>query len=94
MEDIDPKAESLQFPSIGEFRAYIVAHKVRRGRKTGCEPYCLGDCVWCDPKYLLDILQALPECTAHMPKSLTSCIYFTEPNGDDGLLLPVRHYED
>ena len=93
MQDIDASAEPLQLPRIGELRAYIAAHKVRRGRKMVCEAYCLGDYVWCDPKYLLDMLQALPGCTAYMPKSPISPIYFTEPNGDDGLLLPVRHYD-
>lgn len=93
MLDATPSAEFLPLPTIGELRSYIAAHKVCRGRKTECEPYCLGAYVWCNPKYLLDMLQALPKCTACKPKSPISPIYFVEPNGDDGILLPVRHYE-
>ena len=78
MKDIDPTAEPLQLPGIGELRAYIAAHKVRRGLRKECKSYCLGGYVWCDPKYLLDMLQALPGCTAYMPQSPISPIYFTK----------------
>lgn len=90
MKNIDPTAEILPLPTVGELRAYIIENKIRYGKKTATKPYCLGGFVWCDPEKLIDVLQALPGCTAHKPKSPSSLIYFNAPNGDDGILMPVK----
>lgn len=90
MNSVDPTAEALVLPTIGELRTYIIENKVKHGKKIDIRPYCLDGVIWCNPKYLIDMLQALPGCTAHKPRSRSSPIYFRAPNGDDGILLPVR----
>lgn len=90
MNSVDPTTETLQLPTVGELRAYIIENKVKYGKRVGVKPYCIGGVVWCDPEQLIDILQALPGCIAHKPKSYSSPIYFEAPNGDDGILLPIK----
>lgn len=90
MKGVDPTTETIKLPTIGELRAYIIENSARHGNKTVVKSYCLGGFVWCDPKYLLDMLQALPGCVAYKPKSRSSPIYFNAPNGDDGILMPVK----
>lgn len=90
MKYVGPTAETLQLPTVGELRAFIVANKIRHGKKIIPAPYCLDGFIWCNPQYLIDMIQALPGCTAYKPKKQVSPIYFETPNGDDGILLPVR----
>lgn len=65
-------------------------NRVKRGRKTITTSYFLDNFIHVNPQYLIDMIQALPGCTAYKPQSQTSPIYFEAPNGDDGILLPVR----
>ena len=90
MKDIGPTAETLQLPSIGELRAHMAAKKVKCGKKLIPGPYLLDGFIYVNPQYLIDMIQALPGCTAYKPKNQTAPIYFAAPNGDDGILLPVR----
>ena len=90
MKGIGPTAKTLQLPTIGELRAHMAAAKVRCGKKMIPGPYLLDGFIYVNPQYLIDMIQALPGCTAYKPKNQTSAIYFEAPNGDDGILLPVR----
>lgn len=89
-EGVCYSGEALNLPSVGEIRAFIAAHRVPDYKRGAIPPYCVDDCVWFNPQYLLDMIQALPGCTAHKPKRLTAPIYFDTISGDDGFLLPVR----
>lgn len=90
MRGVGPTTEILRLPTVGELRSFIIANNVKRGRRLLPAPYCLDDYIFVNPKYLIDMIQALPECTAYKPKKPVSPIYFEAPNGDDGILLPVR----
>lgn len=90
MKGLGPTSETLQLPTVGELRAHIITHNVKRGRKTITTSYFLDNFIHVNPQYLIDMIQALPGCTAYKPQSQTSPIYFEAPNGDDGILLPVR----
>lgn len=90
MKGLGPTSETLQLPTVGELRAHIITHNVKRGRKTITTSYFLDNFIHVNPQYLIDMIQALPRCTAYKPQSQTSPIYFEAPNGDDGILLPVR----
>lgn len=89
MKNGGPTEEMLQLPTVGELKAFITSNKVKHGRRF-LAPYCLNDFVWCNPNYLIDMIQALPGCVAYKPKTSHSPIYFAAPDGDDGILLPVR----
>ncbi len=90
MKGVGPTEEILKLPTVGELRAFIAASKSKHGRKSLLDPYCIDGFVWCNPQYLIDMIQALPKCTAYKPKKTVSPIYFQAANGDDGMLLPVR----
>ncbi len=82
--------EPLPLPSIAEIRAFIAADKAKQDRRNyRPTPYRLGEFVLCNPVYLIDMLQALPGCTAYKPETPISPIYFKAENGD-GVLLPVH----
>lgn len=89
MKDVGPTGETLQLPSIGELRAYIVANNAKHRRRLP-KSYFLDGFIYVNPQYLIDMIQALPGCIAYKPKNQKSPIYFEAPNGDDGILLPVR----
>lgn len=89
MRNAVPTEETLHLPTVGELRAFVTENKVKRGRRF-LATYCLNDFVWCNPNYLIDMIQALPGCVAYKPKSPHYPIYFVTPDGDDGILLPVR----
>ena len=90
MKDVGPTNETLKLPTLGEIRAFITESKVKHGKRSLPTPYCIDDFIWCNPQYLIDMMQALPGCIAYKPKKPTSPIYFEAANGDDGILLPVR----
>lgn len=81
-------AEKIQLPTVSELKAFIAANPKKKGLPS--RPYCLAGVVWCNPAYLIDMIQALPDCTAYAPARPIDPIYFSASNGDDGILLPVR----
>ncbi|MCD8052241.1 MAG: hypothetical protein LUE89_11295 [Clostridiales bacterium] len=89
----DPTAgELVDLPAVPELKTWIAVQKAECG-KEWCKgnPYRLhaGKMeIGVNPQYLLDMLQALPGCTARATSPI-SPIYFTAENGD-GILLPVR----
>ncbi len=90
MKNIGPTAETLQLPTVGEIRAHMATKKFKRGKKVAYASYLLDDYVYVNPQYLIDMIQALPGCTAYKPCNNISPIYFEAPNIGDGILLPVR----
>lgn len=84
-------AEPVELPAASEIKAHIAANKYKLGRSTMVHPMEAVSGWWCDPRALLDIIQALPDAVAHLPKNRTSAMYFTCENGEDAMLLPVRH---
>lgn len=94
MSNSSENPHPLQLPSVADLKAWIASNKARFGKawNPGKAPYILtygnGKEIGVNAKYLIDMLQALPGCTA-AAKSPVSAIYFSAENGD-GILLPVR----
>lgn len=87
----------LPLPSVAQVRSWLAEEKGRTGHswKPGDLPYLLtsnGLQIGVNPCYLLDMLQALPDCDARYSNPI-SPIYFAAENGD-GILLPVRLNKD
>lgn len=87
----------VQLPTVAELKTWLANFKAKEGYSYGAKkaprtPYILtygnGEKIGVNPVYLLDMLQALPGCTA-TAKGPVSPLYFTASNGD-GLLLPVH----
>ena len=53
------------------------------------KPFCIDGFIWVSPQYLIDMIQALPGCTAIRPARNIDPIYFGAETGE-GLLLPVN----
>lgn len=82
--------EKIDLPSVKDLKAWIKAETAANG-KHGATEYDLGG-VWVNPKYLLDMLEALPGCIAFRPENLYKPILFV--SGEDrGVLMQVRHTE-
>lgn len=73
----------VELPSVAEVKTFQAAH----GKK---EPMPIDEGArYVDPRYLLDMLQALPGATAWTGPKPNSAIWFETEKGD-GILLPVR----
>lgn len=83
---------TVELPSIHDLKVLIAAEnkaaKVNRNHTKA--PICISGFWYCNPKFLLEMLQALPECTAYMPQDAHSAMYFLAPDGSEGILMPVR----
>ena len=80
--------EALNLPTAAELKAFVAEQKAKHGSKNNI-PYCIDGYIYVNPQYLLDFVQALPDCKAYKPANNKSPIYFIADNGD-GLLLPVN----
>lgn len=87
---IDNMNVKLDLPEESDVKAYIARCKAAAGNKHTYS-YQLAENVYVNPQYLLDMLQALPECMCYTDadKAGKSMIYFVAENGD-GVLLPVH----
>lgn len=88
LRDIEeaPRLGELPLPTVKELKTWIKTCPLNHGKHV--ESYNLGGML-VNPKYLLDILEALPGCIAYRPKNKISVILFV--SGDDrGILGPVR----
>lgn len=87
---IDNMCQKLDLPEESYVKAYIARCKAVAGNKHTYS-YQLAKNVYVNPQYLLDMLQALPECTCYTDadKAGKAMIYFVAENGD-GVLLPVN----
>lgn len=81
-------SETFELPSISDIKSYISAEKAIHGKKM--LPISIGHGMYVNPQYLLDMIIALPECTAYVPDTTVSPIYFKSKNGNDGILMPVH----
>lgn len=84
------EAEPVSLPSAAAIKAAIAELKARYGKEWKYQPYEALPGWWCNPQYLLDMVQALPDGTAYAPKNDKAPLYYESENGD-ALLLPVRH---
>ena len=87
---IDARYMKLDLPAESDLKAYIARCKAATGNKHTYS-YQLAENVYVNPQYLLDMLQALPECACYTDadKVGKAVIYFVAENGD-GVLLPVN----
>lgn len=81
------QGEVVELPSAVEIKSFIASHKIRRGKT---EPMEALPGWWCDPQFLLDLIQALPDGKAYRPGKPFAPLYVEAEDGD-AILLPVRH---
>lgn len=81
------QSEVVELPSAVEIKSFIASHKVGRGKP---EPMEALPGWWCDPQFLLDLIQALPDGKAYRPGKPFAPLYGEAEDGD-AILLPVRH---
>ena len=76
-------AKELTLPTIADLKIFVKD----MGKD---EPFCLDEDLqlYCNPSYLIDMVECLPGCTAWATDAV-SLIYFSADNGD-GCLMPVR----
>lgn len=84
-------------PNVGELRGLIrtaTASYTGKNKKSLCQLFKLtgknGVDVYVNAKYLLNVLEALPDATCEIGKSRLSTILFEAEDGD-GVLVPVRY---
>ena len=85
---LNKTGEALNLPTVAEIKAFIAEQKAKHGSKNNI-PICIDGYIYVNPQYLLDFVQALPDCKAYKPENNRSPIYFAADNGD-GILLPVN----
>ena len=84
--------EEVTLPGVAEIKAQIAELKAKYGKGWKYQPVKAFDGWWCNPQYLLDMVQALPNGKAYRPKNYYSPLYYESEDGD-ALLLPARHTE-
>ena len=83
-------AEDVELPPAGQIKAYIAEQKARHGtKKNRWERYEALPGWWCDPQFLLNLVQALPGAAAVKAPGPYKPVYLKSENGD-GLLLPCK----
>lgn len=82
-------SDVVNLPSVAEIKTAIADLKSRFGKGWKTHPIEAVPGWWCNPQYLLDMVQALPNGTAHAPKSPLSAMYYESEDGD-AVILPVR----
>lgn len=88
--DVAQSTEVLPTPSRADIKAYIA--ETGSTRKAIKEPYTPDgwpDWYAVNPFYLLDVLDAIPGAEFYKPGKYCTPIYFTNGDGDDGILCPV-----
>ncbi len=94
----DGATVTLNLPTAAEVRAKIASDKAKFKASSRSKYEDFSTCYnWGDglpmvnALYLLDILEALPGCTAACRPNELSCVYFHSPDGD-ALIMPIRKY--
>ena len=83
-------AEEVELPAAGQIKAVIAEQKAKHGaKKTYWDKYEALPGWYCDPQFLLDLVQALPGAKAVKAPGAHKPVYLRSENGD-GMLLPVR----
>lgn len=78
----------IELPNIVDVK---LASKIKTSEKDKTpKKFCLDaeHNIWCNPRYLLNMMECLPDCKAYAVNSVAP-IYFEAENGD-GVLLPIR----
>lgn len=98
MLSTDGATVPLTLPTAAEVRAKIASDKAKFKASSRSKYEDFSTCYnWGDglpmvnALYLLDILEALPGCTAACRPNELSCVYFHSPDGD-ALIMPIRKY--
>ena len=78
----------VYLPTAEEIKEYTKARGLTRVRNPG-QIEALPDW-WCNPFYLLDMVQAFPDAVYYTPKNSCTPIYGECEDGD-AVLCPVRH---
>lgn len=96
MEDIMDKAknkaldrEKVELPDIASIKLYIAEMKAKHGKEWKRHPMEALPGWYCNPQYLLDMMQALPDGTAYRPEKWNDMLYYESEKGD-AVLLPVK----
>ena len=94
----DGATVTLNLPTAAEVRAKIASDKAKFKASSRPKYENFSTCFnWgfglpmVNALYLLDILEALPGCTAACRPNELSCVYFHSPDGD-ALIMPIRKY--
>lgn len=94
----DGATVTLNLPTAAEVRAKIASDRAKYKAESHPAGDTLSTCFsWgfglpmVNVIYLLDILEALPGCTASCRPDELSCVYFHSPDGD-AIIMPVRKY--
>lgn len=81
--------EKAELPDIASIKLYIAETKAKYGKEWKRQPMEALPGWYCNPQYLLDIMQALPDGTAYRPEKWSDMLYYESEKGD-AVLLPVR----
>lgn len=84
------RGEEVELPTAGQIKTAIAELKAKHGKDWKHEPIEALPGWWCNPQYLLDMVQALPNGKAYRPAKHNAPLYYESDDGD-ALLLPVRH---
>ena len=94
----DGATVALNLPTAAEVRAKIASDKAKFKASSRPKYENFSTCFsWgfglpmVNALYLLNILEALPGCTAACRPGELSCVYFHSPDGD-ALIMPIRKY--
>lgn len=94
----DGATVTLNLPTAAEVRAKIASDRAKFKASSRPKYENFSTCYnWGDglpmvnALYLLNILEALPGCTAACRPNELSCVYFHSPDGD-ALIMPIRKY--
>ena len=83
-------AEDVELPTAGQIKAVIAEEKAKHGsKKNNWDKWEALPGWYCDPQFLLDLVQALPGAKAVKALGAKKPLYLRSENGD-ALLLPVR----
>lgn len=83
-------AEDVELPTAGQIKAVIAEEKAKHGsKKNRWDKWEALPGWYCDPQFLLDLVQALPGAKAVKAPGPYKPLYLRSENGD-GYLLPVR----
>lgn len=81
--------EKVELPDVASIKLYIAEIKAKHGKEWKRQPIEALPGWYCNPQYLLDIMQALPDGTAYRPEKWSDMLYYESEKGD-AVLFPVK----
>ena len=88
----DPEKVYIDLPTVADIKAAKAANIAQYGRKEK-KPVHIGNGIYVNPDYVLNIMQALPNCTAWTNGKRNAPIFFEAENGK-AMLLPVAYHPE